>query len=101
MSGVERGALLIADVSGYTQYLGGVELEHAQDILADLLGDVVVANASAMRTAKLEGDAVFCYAPAGTLDGPALIDTIESCYFAFRRRRRVRATPVIDSRTST
>lgn len=87
MNSIERGCFLIADVSGYTRYLGGVELDHAQDILADLLG-AVVTNTSVMRTAKLEGDAVFCHAPTGDLDGPALVDTIESCYFAFTKRLR-------------
>lgn len=87
MSSIERGCFLIADVSGYTRYLGGVELDHAQDILADLLG-AVVTNTSVMKTAKLEGDAVFCHAAAGDLDGAALVDTIESCYFAFTKRRR-------------
>ena len=48
--------LPLADVSGYTRYLGGVELDHAQDILADLLG-AVVTNTSVMKTAKLEGAA--------------------------------------------
>jgi hypothetical protein len=87
MSSIERGCFLIADVSGYTRYLGGVELDHAQDILADLLG-AVVTNTRIMKTAKLEGDAVFCHAATGDLDGAALVDTIESCYFAFTKRRR-------------
>ena len=87
MGSITRGVLLIADVSGYTRYLGGVELDHAQDILADLLG-AVVASTGVMRVAKLEGDAVFCHAPAGELDGAAIVDTIESCYFAFTRRLR-------------
>ena len=82
---VDCGCLLIADVSGYTKYLGGVELDHAQDILADLLGEVV-SNTSQLRMAKLEGDAVFSYAPAGTITGADLVTTVESCYFAFRRR---------------
>ena len=34
----EPACLLIADISGYTSYLAGVELDHAQDILADLIG---------------------------------------------------------------
>ena len=34
---------LIADISGYTGYLADVELDHAQDILADLIGAVVTA----------------------------------------------------------
>ncbi len=34
---------LIADISRYTGYLAGGELDHAQDILADLIGAIVTA----------------------------------------------------------
>ncbi|MEP7039979.1 MAG: DUF2652 domain-containing protein [Chloroflexota bacterium] len=80
--------LLIADISGYTGYLASVELDHAQDILADLIGTVVTSLRPGFRLAKLEGDAAFVAAPAGKLDGSLLLDTIERCYFGFRRRRR-------------
>jgi hypothetical protein len=80
--------LLIADISGYTSYLAAVELDHAQDILADLIGTVVTSLRPGFRLAKLEGDAAFVAAPAGKLDGSLLLDTIERCYFGFRRRRR-------------
>ena len=79
---------LIADISGYTGYLADVELDHAQDILADLIGAVVTALRPTFRLAKLEGDAAFTYAVAERLDGSMLLDTIERCYFGFRRRRR-------------
>ena len=79
---------LIADISGYTGYLADVELDHAQDILGDLIGAVVTALRPDFRLAKLEGDAAFTYAVAETLDGSMLLDTIERCYFGFRRRRR-------------
>ena len=79
---------LIADISGYTGYLAGVELDHAQDILADLIGAVVTALRPNFRLAKLEGDAAFTYATVETIDGSMLLDTIERCYFGFRRRRR-------------
>lgn len=79
---------LIADISGYTGYLADVELDHAQDILADLIGAVVSALRPNFRLAKLEGDAAFTYAIAEKLDGSMLLDTIERCYFGFRRRRR-------------
>ena len=84
----EPVCLLIADISGYTRYLAGVELDHAHDILADLIGTVVTALRPTFRLAKLEGDAAFVFAPAGKLDGSLLLDTIERCYFGFRRRRR-------------
>jgi len=85
---VERSCLLIADISGYTSYLAGVELDHAQDILADLIGTVVTTLRPTFRLAKLEGDAAFMVAPEVELDGSLLLDTIERCYFGFRRRRR-------------
>jgi len=43
LSRAERGCLAQADISGYTGYLAGVELEHAQDVLADLIETVVGA----------------------------------------------------------
>lgn len=36
-SETEHGYLILADISGYTSYLAQVELEHAQEILTDLL----------------------------------------------------------------
>src|SRR3954465_3772557 len=94
--GVRRGPMLsaqptcflIAYISGYTGYLADVELDHAQDILADLMGAVVTALRPGFRLAKLEGDAAFTYASIEKLDGSTLLDTIERCYFGFRRRRR-------------
>jgi hypothetical protein len=80
--------LLIADISGYTGYLADVELDHAQDILADLMGAVVTALRPNFRLAKLEGDAAFTFATVDRVDGSMLLDTIERCYFGFRRRRR-------------
>ena len=55
---------LIADISGYTGYLADVELDHAQDILADLVGAVVTALRPNFRLAKLEGDAAFTFMTA-------------------------------------
>ncbi len=84
----EPACLIIADISGYTSYLAGVELDHAQDILADLMDTVVTAFRPTFRLAKLEGDAAFVYAIAPTVDGSALQDAMERTYFAFRRRLR-------------
>ncbi|MGW5240302.1 DUF2652 domain-containing protein [Monashia sp. NPDC004114] len=84
----ESACLLIADISGYTGYLAGVELDHAQDILADLMSTIVTSFRPGFRLAKLEGDAAFMFVIADRLDGSLLLDTIERCYFGFRRRRR-------------
>jgi hypothetical protein len=34
VSDLHRGSLVLADISGYTRYLAGVELEHSRDALA-------------------------------------------------------------------
>jgi hypothetical protein len=86
MADTTRACLIIADISGYTEYLAGVELEHAHDILADLMTTVVKALKPGFKLSKLEGDAAFVYSPTETIDGSILMDTIESCYFAFRQR---------------
>ena len=88
LSAAQPACFLIADISGYTGYLADVELDHAQDILADLVGAVVTALRPNFRLAKLEGDAAFTSMPGETIDGSMLLDTIERCYFGFRRRRR-------------
>lgn len=84
----EPACLLIADISGYTGYLSGVELNHAEDILADLMGTIVSSLRPGFRLAKLEGDAAFTFAVTEKIDGSLLLDAMESCYFGFRRRRR-------------
>jgi uncharacterized protein YndB with AHSA1/START domain len=87
---IEHGTLLLADISGYTKYLTGVELDHSQDILADLLGVVVGHLQGPLHLAKLEGDAVFCFGPDedDTADGAALVTLVEGCFFAFQEKLR-------------
>jgi uncharacterized protein YndB with AHSA1/START domain len=84
----EPACLVIADISGYTGFLAGAELDHAQDILADLMSTVVGAFRPTFRLAKLEGDAAFVYTITPAIDAAQLQDTIERTYFAFRRRLR-------------
>jgi uncharacterized protein YndB with AHSA1/START domain len=88
LSQPEPACLLIADISGYTSYLARAELDHAQDILADLISTVVGALRPTFRLAKLEGDAAFAYMLGERVDGSQLLDTIERIYFTFRRRLR-------------
>jgi uncharacterized protein YndB with AHSA1/START domain len=94
---VSSGPLVLADISGYTKYLAGVELEHSHDILADLLGLVAEQLCPPLALAKLEGDAVFCFAREGTsaatvdggsLSADELLEVLERTYIAFARRRR-------------
>jgi uncharacterized protein YndB with AHSA1/START domain len=87
MTPASRGFLMLADISGYTRFLTGVELEHSRDLVASLLSVVVDEAKGVMELAKLEGDAVFCYED-GRASPEAMVTLAEAVYFGFRRWRR-------------
>src|SRR5574340_1652356 len=70
--------LLLADISGYTGFMAGVEEAHGVDfsggipaaygVLGALLDSIVVGLSPDLGVVKLEGDAVFAAAPAAALD---------------------------------
>jgi uncharacterized protein DUF2652/polyketide cyclase/dehydrase/lipid transport protein len=84
----ETGFLLIADLTGYTEYLSRSELEHAPAIAGDLLETIVGRLDPPFRLAKLEGDAAFLFVEDGRAEGSLLLDAVEAAYLAFRRRLR-------------
>jgi hypothetical protein len=100
--------LLLADITGFTAFLGSVELAHGVDfsggipagfgVLGELLGSVVEGVQPAFEIAKLEGDAVFAVAPAASLDGRggAVLDRLRAVYRAFRERREQQAQSARD-----
>jgi uncharacterized protein YndB with AHSA1/START domain/class 3 adenylate cyclase len=84
----EHGYLVLADISGYTSYVAKVELDHANEILTDLLEVIVEQFKSMLTIAKLEGDAVFANVNESLLPRPeALLELIENTYIEFCRRR--------------
>jgi len=84
----QHGYLVLADISGFTSYLAKVELEHAHEILTDLLETIVKEFKTLLTISKLEGDAVFAYVPqVNTPGGESLLELIENTYLAFRRQR--------------
>ncbi len=84
----QHGYLLIADISGYTSFVADTELEHAHEILTELLELLVTRLTAVMTLSKLEGDAVFVFAPESKISrGETVLELIESTYVAFRDRR--------------
>ena len=100
--------LLLADISGYTTFLNGVERSHGVDfsdglpagyaVLGDLLNVVIEGVQPAFEIAKLEGDAVFAVAPADRLEGQgqAVLDRLRAVYRAFDVVREDRKTSATD-----
>jgi hypothetical protein len=87
-SETQHGYLVIADISGYTSFVAGTELEHAHEILSDLLETICMRIESLLTIHKLEGDAVFAYAPEAKITrGETILELVESTYSAFRDRQ--------------
>ena len=99
--------LLLADISGYTGFMTGVEDAHGVDfsqgipaaysVLGALLDAVIEGLAPDFGLVKLEGDAVFAAAPATRLDGKgdAVLRRVGATYRSFVDVR-TRAIPASD-----
>jgi class 3 adenylate cyclase len=99
--------LLLADISGYTGFMVGVEQAHGVDfsagipaaysVLGDLLDAVIDGLEPDFAVVKLEGDAVFAAAPAARLDGQGgrVLEKLGAMYRAFIDGR-TRAIPASD-----
>jgi len=84
----QHGYLVIADISGYTSFVAGTELEHSHEILADLLGSICEKIESVLTLHKLEGDAVFAYIPESKITrGETILELMESTYVTFRDKQ--------------
>jgi hypothetical protein len=95
-----NGPLVLADIGGYSSFLGAVATAHADDAFADgkipdayalvssLLDGIVSRLVPPLTLSKLEGDAVFAYAADyGDVPlGPAFRSCIDACYAEFQRR---------------
>ncbi len=81
----QHGYFILADISGYSSFVAKSELEHAHDILSELLELILKRLTTIFTLSKLEGDAIFAYAPeVKLLRGETLLELIESTYAAFK-----------------
>jgi class 3 adenylate cyclase len=99
--------LLLADISGYTGFMAGVEEAHGVDfsggipaaysVLGALLDTVIGGIDPDFSLVKLEGDAVFAVSPAPRLDGHGdhVLEVLGATYRAFVEGR-TRAIPASD-----
>lgn len=84
----QHGCFLFADITGYTKFIDSTEITHAQDVIGDLIETMVGVVTPTFRLSRVEGDAVFAFAPTGDLSPALVLDTVDSTYFAFRKRLR-------------
>ena len=80
-----HGYIILADISGYTSFLAKTELEHAHEIIGELLEFIITKINSIFTIAQIDGDAIFAYAPHDRIfRGEAIFELIESTYTAYK-----------------
>ena len=83
----QTGYLFLADITGYEKYINEVELEHASNVVAELLGLIMSKVAPPLQFSSYTGDGVLAFAPDGTIQrGETLLEMTEAAYLAFRDR---------------
>src|ERR671935_1669931 len=92
----ERALLLIADISGYTDYMGShrMSLGHAEANTARLLEKVIDAGRD-FDLIDVEGDAAFFSRPADALDGDAIVGAITQAAVSMHRAFHVERQHVV------
>jgi hypothetical protein len=80
----QKGFLLIADITGYTMFLTGSELEHAQGVLDALFKSIFAELRAPIVLSNLQGDAALAYLPETDLPQRQFpLDAIERIYCSF------------------
>src|SRR5262249_10882508 len=89
MRETKQGFLILADISGFTEFVTTTELEHGPPIIAELLEEVIRRISPPLEIHGIEGDAVFALGPNGAVLPPASLRAILRAGFeGFRARQR-------------
>ena len=82
---IERGYPLLADISGFVDFLNDSEANHAREITQELLEYLIQKISSVFTIAQIDGDAIFAYAPQDRIvRGETLFELLESTYMAYK-----------------
>jgi hypothetical protein len=79
-----KGYFVITDISGYTEYLTGSELDHANEILQSLFDAQLKAVKHPFIISGFRGDAIFMYVPETNFVQPqSFVEALENFYIVF------------------
>jgi uncharacterized protein DUF2652 len=84
-AGLQEGALVLADISGYSKFIAQTEVEHSWSILHELLDTMVRALEGRMDVSQVEGDAILFISGLTTAE---VVASAEQTFVAFHRRLR-------------
>ncbi|HLF63443.1 MAG TPA: DUF2652 domain-containing protein [Saprospiraceae bacterium] len=83
---ISKGYFVIADITGYTEFLTLSGLEEAQGILDHLFEGMVNAIKPPLQISNFQGDAILAFVPEGSfIQGQTFLEILENIYNSFVR----------------
>jgi len=80
--------ILIPDISGFTNFMSSMELEHASHVISSFLETIVKAAEDKFEVSEIEGDAVLLYKKGGLATKQELLDQCLAIFNAFHYQRK-------------
>jgi ferredoxin len=88
-TGTTQPALLfIPDISGFTQFVNQVEMNHGQAIIQELLETLIESNQTGMKVSEIEGDAILFYRLGKELKPEEIAAQCKTMFIAFHQQLR-------------
>lgn len=82
---IQRGYPLLADITGFVDFLHDSETDHAREITQELLEFLINKISPFFTVAQIDGDAIFAFASADSFSrGESLFELLESTYTAYK-----------------
>ncbi|HEY4337501.1 MAG TPA: DUF2652 domain-containing protein, partial [Puia sp.] len=80
-----KGLLFIPDISGFTRFVNGTDIDHSRLIIQELLETLINANQSGFEVSEIEGDAILFYKFGDKPEMGALYKQVEAMFCGFHK----------------
>jgi len=84
-SRLDEGALVLADISGYSAFVAQTEIDHSWEILHELLDTMVRSVEGRLDVSQVEGDCILFISGLTELE---VLEALETTFVSFHRRLR-------------
>lgn len=80
-----KGLIFIPDISGFTNFVNSVEIDHSQHIIHELLEVILDANQMDLNISEIEGDAILFYKFGASPDLSLAYAQVEKMFLSFHK----------------
>ena len=81
--------ILIPDISGYTDFMSSIELEHGTHLISSFLETIVQQANPDFEVSEIEGDAVLLYKKGGITSKEEIVEQCLKMFNAFHTQRKM------------